>query len=166
MTNKTKKNIYPYKFSPTLILCCLLFLGVFFLFFYNKNQKIIEDNQTFILSDGSFLVSLSNPANPPLRVVKTINTIITAYSSTPGQTDDSPFTTASNKNVRDGIVANNYLPFGTKIRIPELYGDKIFIVEDRMSWKKSNYHFDIWLPDYEQALIFGSERTYVEILGR
>ena len=164
-----KEMIYPYSFSPTLIiLCCLVFLGgiLGFFLFRNNNQELIEDAPAFLFSQGSFLVPLSNPANPPLKVVKTINTIITAYSSTPEQTDDTPFTTASNKDVRDGIVANNYLPFGTQIRIPELYGDKIFVVEDRMSWTKGNYHFDVWFSDYDQALAFGAERTYIEVLGR
>jgi len=164
-----KRLIRPYKFSPTLIiLCCLVFLGgtLGFFVFRDNNEGIVEDAPAFLFSQGSFLIPLANPENPPLKVVRTINTIITAYSSTPGQTDDTPFTTASNKDVRDGIVANNYLPFGTKIRIPELYGDKVFVVEDRMSWKKSNYHFDIWFPNYEQALVFGAEQTYIEILGR
>ncbi len=168
-TKGGKGKIYPYSFSPTLIiLCCLVLLGgtLGFLLFRNNNQEVVEDAPIFLFSQESFLVPLSNPANPPLKVVKTIDTIITAYSSTPGQTDDTPFTTASNKDVRDGIVANNYLPFGTQIRIPELYGDKIFVVEDRMSWKKGNYHFDIWFSNYEQALIFGAERTYIEVLGR
>lgn len=98
------------------------------------------------------------------KVAKTIKVVITAYSSTPDQTDDDPFITASGKTVGDGIVANNMLPFGTKIRIPKLYGDKIFIVQDRMSRKKSNYHFDIWMPDRQSALNFGVARTEIEIL--
>ena len=163
-----KELTCPYGFSPTLIiLCCLVFLGgILGFLFRDNNQKVVEEAPVFIFSQGSFLVPFSNPANPPLRVVRTINTIITAYSSTPGQTDDSPFITASNKDVRDGIIANNYFPFGTQLRIPELYGDKIFVVEDRMSWKKGNYHFDIWFSDYGQALAFGAERTHIEILGR
>ena len=164
-----KEKICHYGFSPTLvILCCLLFLGGLLGFFLspNNNQEVTEDAPTFLFSQGSFLVALSNPANPPLKVVRTFNTIITAYSSTPEQTDDTPFTTASNKNVRDGIVANNLLPFGTQIRIPELYGEKVFVVEDRMHRRKSNYHFDIWFSDYNQALAFGAARTYIEVLGR
>ena len=174
LTRNMNKNIkdveelaYPYKFSPTLvILCFLVLLGISLNLFRNNNQKVIEDAFPYIFSQESFLVALSNPANPPLKVVRTMNTIITAYSSTPGQTDDTPFTTASNKTVKDGIVANNSLPFGTQIRIPELYGEKVFVVEDRMSRRKSDYHFDIWFPEYEQALVFGAERTYVEVLGR
>lgn len=97
-------------------------------------------------------------------VTKKIKMVVTAYSSTPEQTDDTPFITASNTHVRDGIVANNMLPFGSKIRIPELYGDKVFIVEDRMHQRKGKYHLDIWFPEYSQAKNFGAKITYIEIL--
>lgn len=98
------------------------------------------------------------------EVSKTIKMVVTAYSSTPDQTDSTPFTTASGKQVTDGIVANNMLPFGTKIRIPELYGDKIFVVEDRMHSRKGKYHVDIWFPEYKQAKNFGAAVTKIEIL--
>ena len=81
---------------------------------------------------------------PPYEVVKTVRMVVTAYSSTVDQTDDTPLITASGKYVDDGIIANNMLPFGTKIRIPELYGDKIFTVQDRMHKRKGIYHADIW----------------------
>ena len=90
--------------------------------------------------------------------------IITGYSSTPWETDNDPYITAAGTFVRDGIVANNYLSIGTKIRIPELFGDKIFVVEDRMSWEKGNYQFDVWFENYFEALKFGAKKTYVEIL--
>jgi len=51
-------------------------------------------------------------------------------------------------------VANNGLPFGTEIRIPELFGEKVFSVQDRMHWRKGGYHFDIWFPTYEQSQEF------------
>lgn len=97
-------------------------------------------------------------------VAKKIKMVITAYSSTPDQTDDTPFITASGKEVVDGIVANNMLPFGTKIRIPALYGDKIFTVEDRMHKRKGIYHADIWFPEYQQAKQFGAKLLEIEIL--
>jgi len=86
---------------------------------------------------------------------------ITAYSSSPDETDDDPFITASGKFVRDGFVATNILPFGTKIKIPSLFGDKIFIVEDRMHYRKTNV-IDIWMDSKEKALKFGAH--YVEVL--
>ncbi len=109
------------------------------------------------------LVALSSP--PDVQVAKSIQAVITGYSSLASQTDDTPFITASGTQVRDGIVANNYFPIGTKIRIPYLFGDKVFTIEDRMYWEKSNYHIDIWFPSYIEAMNFGKKTTYVEILG-
>ncbi len=98
------------------------------------------------------------------QVVKTIKMVITAYSSTEDQTDDTPFITASNKRVRDGIIANNLLAFGTKVRFPELYGDKVFTVEDRMHPRKGKNHADIWFPEYEQAKNFGYKISSIQVL--
>jgi len=102
-----------------------------------------------------------------LKTVKTIKVVITAYSSDPKQTDDTPFITASGKYVRDGIIANNGLPFGTKVRIPKLYGDKIFTVEDRMNKRKGKYHVDIWFATYSQAKNFGAKYDVnIEVLEK
>ena len=107
---------------------------------------------------------IANSPLPEPKVIKTIKVVATAYSSTIQQTDDTPYITAAGTFVREGIIANNNYPFGTKIRFPEIYGDKIFVVEDRMSWKKGPYHFDIWFPSYAEAKNFGAKTTYVEIL--
>jgi len=119
----------------------------------NPESAVIQENS---------LVAVSGPAEP--IKVKKIKVVITAYSSTTWQTDDTPFTTASGKTVEEGIVANNMLAFGTEIRIPELYGDKVFVVQDRMNWKKGYYHIDIWFVDYCQAKDFGAKTTYIEVL--
>ena len=112
---------------------------------------------------GNTLLPITNPATP-LKTIKKINMIITAYSSTVWQTDDDPFITASGDKVRDGIVANNLLSFGTKVRMPELYGDKVFTVQDRMHRRKGYYHLDIWFSSYTEATNFGAKETYVEVL--
>lgn len=104
------------------------------------------------------------PSKSPYDVVRTVEMVITAYSSTKEQTDDTPFITASGKYVKDGIIANNMLPFGTKIRIPELYGDKIFTIEDRMHKRKGMYQADIWFAEYEKAKEFGAKIAHIEIL--
>jgi 3D (Asp-Asp-Asp) domain-containing protein len=88
---------------------------------------------------------------------------ITAYASVPGETDDTPFITASGDYVRDGIVASNFLPFGTKIRIPTLFGSKIFTVEDRMN-VKFNQRVDIWMPTVNAAIYFGLQHAPIEVL--
>lgn len=90
--------------------------------------------------------------------------VITAYTSTPGQTDDSPFIAASGKRVHDGMIAANGLPFGTRIKIPAVYGEKIFVVEDRMNSRYGYGRFDVWLDmSRAEARKFGVKRVAVEI---
>lgn len=88
---------------------------------------------------------------------------LTAYSSTRWQTDASPFITAAGTRVRDGIVAANTLPFGTKIMIPDMFGEKIFTVEDRMA-PKNHHKIDIWFPNVSQARKFGVKRAKILII--
>lgn len=130
---------------------------------YGTWEKSLDGDNLTLMGKNS-LMSVFSPAGPEVSVTRKISVVITAYSSTPEQTDDTPFITASGKTTEDGIIANNYLPFGTKVRVPELYGEKVFVVEDRMNWKKSNYHFDIWFPSYQEAKNFGVKRTVIEIL--
>lgn len=89
--------------------------------------------------------------------------IITAYSSTPGETDDTPFITAYGTEVHPGIVATNDLPYGTRIRIPSIYGEKVFTVEDRMNARK-RFQIDIWFPTSQTAKEFGVQYADIEIL--
>ncbi len=97
-------------------------------------------------------------------ITRRINVVVTAYSSEEWQTDDSPFITALGTYVRDGIVASNLLPFGAKIRIPELFGQKIFVVEDRLHSRKGLYQIDVWFPSTQQATAFGAKYTYIEVV--
>jgi 3D (Asp-Asp-Asp) domain-containing protein len=95
---------------------------------------------------------------------KKVNAVITAYTSTPDQTDDSPFIAATGKRVYDGMIAANWLPFGTKVKIPALYGDKIFTVDDRMNKRYGYGRMDIWLgATRTEALQFGVKRVVVEV---
>ena len=126
-----------------------------------SNQKISRE---LAIVEGNSLLPVSEPTNPEPQPVWKIRVVITGYSSTLWETDDDPYITAAGTWVREGVIASNWFPFGTKVRIPELFGDKIFVVEDRMHWTKGNYHVDIWFPSYWEALNFGAKRTYIEIL--
>lgn len=96
--------------------------------------------------------------------VRTLRTTITAYSSVPWECDDSPFITADGSRVRDGIVAANFLKFGTRIRIPELFGDKVFEVHDRMNKRFSN-RIDIWMEKVSDNQKFGIKHDIlIEVL--
>jgi len=125
---------------------------------------IEEIGSELAIAQENSLLPISDPSGPEPQVARKITMIITAYSSTPWQTDDDPNITASGKWVREGIIANNLLPFGTKVRMPEIYGNKVFVVEDRMHQRKGYYHIDIWFPSYQEAINFGAKRTNVEIL--
>lgn len=117
------------------------------LFLLNKEENVVEENK----------MSIKRPD-------AVVFTVITAYTSTPGQTDDSPFIAASGKHVYDGMIAANWLPFGTKIKIPELYGDKIFTVDDRMNRRYGYGRMDIWLDTtVAEARKFGVKRVDIEI---
>lgn len=132
----------------------------------NLSQNLIAQGQT--ITQGFTEVKPTKeslrPADceTPDKVIKTA--VITAYTSTPGQTDDSPFIAASGKRVHDGMIAANGLPFGTRVKIPAVYGEKIFIVEDRMNSRYGYGRFDVWLDmSRAEARKFGVKRVEVEI---
>lgn len=113
------------------------------------NDKNGDYFSAFVVTTGDSITAINMP-----KVPNTIRTTLTAYSSTPDQTDDTPFTTASNTTVHDGVIASNFLAFGTKVQIPSLFGDKVFTVEDRMA-KKHDDKIDIWFLERHSAKRFG-----------
>lgn len=92
---------------------------------------------------------------------------VTAYNSEPGQTDDTPCYTANDFNLCDhgfeDSVAINSLPFGTKLRIPEIFGDRVFVVRDRTNARYYN-RLDVWMKNRSDAVSFGLQVLDVEIL--
>jgi len=122
------------------------------------SEPIVQTNETILEASS---VAARSVLEQPYRKIVTV--FVTGYSSTPDQTDETPFITAYNTEVRDGVVAANFLPAGTKIRIPELFGDKIFVVEDRMHERFSD-RIDIWFSDRESAQNFGLRKATIQIL--
>lgn len=146
-----KAPLFSYILAGIIIGICLLGIAM------PKATNADSDN----IAGASYV---AKAANEEKKATRTIKVVITAYSSTPDQTDDSPFITASGKYVKDGIIANNMLPFGTKVRIPKLYGDKVFTVQDRMNRRMGNYRMDIWMPTRTSALHFGVKTAEIEVL--
>ncbi len=113
------------------------------------------------------IVNYQLPINE-IKVARTKKVTITAYNAVPEQTDSTPCITADgtdicqNKNIK--VVAANWLPFGTKVRIPEYFGDTIFEVRDRMN-PRYNDRLDILLEDIADAKQFGRRHLTVEILN-
>lgn len=100
-------------------------------------------------------------------VVRTSTHVITAYNSEPGQTDNSPCITANNFNVcqhgEEDTIAANFLKFGTKVKIPELFGDRIFVVRDRMNRRHAN-RVDVWMVDKTDAINFGVKVAQIQVI--
>lgn len=79
---------------------------------------------------------------------------IFGYSSTEDQTDGDPLVTASNQHVRDGIIANNCKPFGTRV----MHAGKIYEVQDRMNRRYGCDVWDVWFPSRNAARQWGLKR--------
>jgi 3D (Asp-Asp-Asp) domain-containing protein len=119
-------------------------------------QTVTVPDTTFASAVSDNPVQIDNVA--PLRPVLTYKVDMTAYNSEVGQTDADPFTAADGTTTYDGMIAVNFLPFGTKVRIPELFGDKVFTVHDRMN-RRYWYRVDVWMKDKSAAKKFGLHKN-------
>ncbi len=179
MTINLKRLIFLVERVRPYILIGLAIIGMtgFFPVLSSINQRVLADftadqnlsSEELILANSPVIQSnslspISNPSDPQIKVVREIRVIATGYSSSPLETDETPFITAAGTNVRDGIIASNLLPFGTKVMLPDLYGNKIFVVEDRMNSRKGVYQVDIWFPSRSDALNFGAKLTNMEVV--
>ena len=130
-------------------------------------QEINFDRSSLIMSKASIV----NDAVTEQSIVadydnsKQIKVLATAYTSDPDETDSTPNITASGTRTRDGVAAANFLPFGTKFMIPEVYGNKVFTVEDRLNAKYNNQkRIDIWMQAKTEALNFGKKSITLQLL--
>ncbi len=144
-----------------------------------KIEKNIYENRYYLTSDyfqeQEKLKKLERtgksveykPKNGEWRVLYTTIRTITAYNSEVAQCDNTPCITANGFNVcKHGIedtIAANFLKFGTKVRIPDIFGDKIFIVRDRMNKRYSN-RVDVWMLEKADAKNFGVKIAEIQIV--
>lgn len=130
------------------------------------------DGVTLATIAGAALLSPAMPVTAGPRLARAssappgarIRILATGYSSTPDQTDATPFITASGTPVHDGTVAVNFLPFGTKVRFLDYRPGMVFTVEDRHSPRLSD-RADIWFPSREAALLFGKRVLRMEVVN-
>jgi hypothetical protein len=129
----------------------------------NFSQKTAFEAPALIIEESSES-KLLEPQVDTRKPDRNQKGVISFYSSTPDQTDSSPFIAADGYHVYDGMIANNCLPFGTQIKIPSLYGDKVFEVHDRMNSRYGCYKFDIWMDAPKAELRkLGIKRADLEI---
>lgn len=141
-----------------------------------KNEDVNLDNnmanveQNIVIEENIDLGSAKNnilPKNNDIEIIKIHRVAMTAYNSEVGQTDDSPCITANGFNLcKHGIedtIAANFLPMGTKVKIPDQFGDRVFIVRDRMHPRFQN-RVDVWMIKRTDALKFGLKVSRIEVI--
>ncbi|MDD5031573.1 MAG: hypothetical protein PHR36_00830 [Patescibacteria group bacterium] len=132
-----------------------------------KTQEMLAEIALEEINEPGQVIVNHLPENDVWAVERVVQRVITAYNSEVGQCDDSPCITANGFNVcehgEEDTIAANFLKFGTKVRIPELFGDKIFVVRDRMNSKFAN-RVDVWMVEKQDARKFGEKLAKIEIL--
>ncbi len=116
------------------------------------------------ISTNSFESSVPEVVAIPVIIKQTLRITATAYSSTPDQTDATPFTTSNGTEVYDGLIAANWLKYGTKIRIPDMFGDKVFTVNDRMNARYDTGRLDVWMKTRDAAKQFGIRHIRIQVI--
>ena len=135
------------------------------------SKKLASSESTVMIFDGA-VASKSALANTKqlktaisYEVADVDRVTVTGYSSTESETDETPFITATGKYVFPGVAASNVLPIGTRFRLPSLFGDRIFVVEDRMHSRYNGKKWvDVWFDSQDKALKFGKRFSSIEIL--
>lgn len=131
----------------------------------DQNAQKIADNIVITKTKATPVKATSTAS--VAKVKSTSVHVMTAYNSEAAQTDASPCITANGFNVcKHGVedtIAANFLKMGTKVKIPELYGDRIFVVRDRMNAKHPN-RVDIWMKDRASAIKFGVKTAKIQVL--
>lgn len=133
------------------ILAVILGIGIGWTIWGNKNEEVIVPRYQ---SGDLFVGEVRSIITPDsVRETVTVRAMVTAYTSSPDETNGNPFITASGEKTRDGIVANNCLEFGEKVEID----GGVFEVQDRMSVKYGCEYFDIWMENKQEAKEFGKQ---------
>jgi len=164
-TEFNNKLVRNFLISIVILLAILLILEsvqIFFQFRGLTKQEVIQRPVYIVESQPIDLDAYLREYFTTKTPKKTMYVTVTAYSSTKDQTDGDPYLTGLGTPVRDGIVAANFLPVGTVVRFPDKFGEKIFVVEDRMH-EKYGLQVDIWMSNQEEAKKFGIQYLKMEI---
>lgn len=171
ITNTSLKKFLKREWSNMGLIALVLVLTIFFAGGNVFAEDVIhptdsEQKATQLKIEAmtnTFVKYGSLPESASRALPRTMTVTSTAYSSDVAQTDSTPFITASGTTVHHGVVAANFLPIGSKIKIPDYYGDEIFVVEDRMNARYTK-RLDIWMASRAEAKQFGIRKVNIEIV--
>jgi 3D (Asp-Asp-Asp) domain-containing protein len=140
----------------------------------NAVNQIVDSHKDVSDSDKSAEPEIK-PVVPAkeikIEIKKKLWVTATAYSSTPWQTDDSPFITATGYDVRNktkNIIAVSRdlvrsLGYHRQVRLPSLYGSEVFYIEDTMNARYVN-RIDVHHESTEEARNFGVKKVEMEVI--
>lgn len=175
---KNPKKIFSLKFARRILITVLLVFSFEMVLFVSPtlaNDAVKAMNETAeIISESVFPEAkpvfdnhLPELLDRQYEVISVSYHSMTAYNSEVAQCDASPCITANGFNVCEhGIedtVAANFLRFGTKVRIPELFGDRVFVVRDRMNQRYTS-RVDVWMKNRSDAIQFGIRNAKIEVV--
>ena len=118
------------------------------------------------------MVDASFPVAEQAEPGRVMWVVVTAYSSDVAQTDSTPCIPANGYNLCEhyeeygsgNSIAANFLRFDTQVKLPEVFGDKVFIVRDRMNARYNGQaRIDVWMPTRAEAVQFGVKTLKMEI---
>ena len=122
-----------------------------------KDSTIEQKEKTIFSKESRLLVMpVCKFSFEKIKAEIVIRRTITAYSI-------QQHRTASGVRCKKGIAAANWLPLGTKIKIPKIFGNKIFVIADRMNIRYPS-RLDIWMSDKAKALNFGTRTAEIIVL--
>lgn len=128
-----------------------------------KNSNSVMLGVRYVAAAGTEPTTAAVKAEPK----QVLYVPMTAYTSEVAQTDASPCITADGYNVctanEENVIAANFLPFGTQVRIPEYFGDRVFTVHDRMN-RRYTKRVDVWMKNKSDAMQFGVRTLKIEVL--
>ena len=128
------------------VLCCCLWK-------VSYDLEIADSQVQELLVENVILTE----QNKKLKRFDGIVVKMSSYQATPRQCDSTPNITASNKRIKEGMIAVSrpllpFLPYGSKVQI----GDKVYTVEDTMNKRFEDYRIDIYSNTadiHEEALL-------------
>ncbi len=170
-------NIY-HKVKQKSTIISLSLLSVFAVFFLTAGKSIAASTETVTeksaQKDSESVENKDFPKAKEKEPIRSYWVVATAYSSEVAQTDSSPCIPSmvgfnlckhyQQHKIEDTIAAN-FLPLGAKVKFPELYGEKVFTVRDRMNKRyNGSARVDFWKSGTKEAKNFGVKSVKMEIV--
>lgn len=131
-----------------------------------------KETGSVLISDTLYHTESSLPVAGKRVPKRTQWVVMTAYTLDIAETDDTPCIPASGedlctlrkKNGFNDTIAANFLQLGTQIKIPDVFGDKVFVARDRMNPRyNGTSRADILLDSKAEARAFGVKYVKIEI---